>query len=182
MADLFPRGIARAAAALLLPALLNAAPPTAGDAAPAFSLPGRQGALALGDFAGQVVWLDFWASWCGPCGDAMPWLDGLQRRHAADGLQVVGVNLDRKRPAAERFLAEHPVGFPVAFDPKAGTAEAYGLEGMPTTVLVGRDGTVLWRHVGFRPEETDSLEARVVRALAAPTPAAPAPADPEDSR
>lgn len=168
MSTAFLRRVGRAAALLLLPALLSAAPPTAGEPAPAFELPTASGTLSLAEQAGQVVWIDFWASWCGPCAQAMPWLADLQKRHAADGLRVVGVNVDRKRAKAERFLAEHPVPFPVGFDPAGKVAEAYGLEGMPTTVLVGRDGRILWRQVGFRVEEADSLEARLVAALALP--------------
>jgi cytochrome c biogenesis protein CcmG, thiol:disulfide interchange protein DsbE len=171
------RGLRRALAAavlgLAIAAALPAAPPGPGDPAPVFRLPTAADSLGPADFAGEVLWLDFWASWCEPCARSFPWLAELQRRHGGTGLRVLAVNVDRKRAKAEDFLAAHGAGFPVVFDPAGAVAAAYGLEGMPTAVLVGRDGRILWRHVGFRPEESAELERRLVAALAAsPAPAA----------
>jgi len=168
------RALAAFAPLLLALAVRAADPPGPGAPAPAFRLPAAADSVALADFAGQVVWIDFWASWCEPCARSFPWLASLQRRHADDGFQVLAVNVDRKRAKAEAFLAGLRAGFPVVFDPAGVVAAAYGLEGMPTAVLVGRDGTILWRHVGFRAEESAELERRLVEALAAaPAPTAP---------
>jgi len=139
-----------------------------GEPAPAFSLAARSAAdphVDLSQFKGQVVLLDFWASWCGPCRQSFPWLGQLQARHGARGLQVIGINVDRQRSAAERFLVQVPAAFTLAFDPAGDVAQRYAVQGMPTSVLVGADGRVLLQHTGFRDEDRATLEAAVVDAL-----------------
>ena len=138
-----------------------------GERAPAFTLPGRDGApLSLADYRGEVVYLDFWASWCAPCLQSFPWMDAVADRYRARGLRVVAIALDGDRAAAERFLAETPVGFDVAFDPRGESAEAYALIGMPSSFVVGRDGRVTHAHAGFRKRDAAALEAAIERALA----------------
>jgi len=140
----------------------------AGEAAPAFSLPARtasEPAVELAQFKGQVVLLDFWASWCGPCRQSFPWLTQLQARLGARGLRVVGINVDRQRSAAEQFLAQVPAGFTLAFDAAGEVARRYAVQGMPSSVLVGADGRVLLQHTGFRDADRALLEAAVVDAL-----------------
>lgn len=155
--------------ALLLAALLAATPAFATDppptAAPNFSLPARAGTAALDSLRGTVVVLDFWASWCTPCRQSFPWLAQLQARHGERGLRVVAINMDKSRAAAERFLAAVPAPFTIAFDPTGKTAEAYRVSGMPTTILIGRDGTIRHRHVGFDPRKRTQYEAAIEEAL-----------------
>src|SRR5581483_7906899 len=80
-----------------------------GEAAPAFALPSAQGStVALADLRGKVVYVDFWASWCGPCKRSFPWMNELAQRYGKDGLAIVAVNVDKKRSDAERFLATTP--------------------------------------------------------------------------
>lgn len=88
----------------------------------------------------------------------------LHERFAAKGLAIVAINLDKERPDAEAFLAKYPAPFPVAFDPAGRTAEAYRVTGMPTTVLVGADGTILARHLGFDPRHTHEIETLIAEA------------------
>ena len=96
--------------------------------APSFELPARDGAaLRLEDLRGEVVYLDFWASWCPPCLRSFPWMDALAERHAEAGLRVVAVNLDADRAAATGFLDGRDAGFDIAFDPEGRVAEAYEL-------------------------------------------------------
>lgn len=154
---------------LLLPILAAAAraghaPLAPGEAAPAFALPGRSGAVALDSLKGHVVLLDFWASWCGPCRQSFPWMAAVQESLAARGLRVVAVNLDKERGPAEAFLARYPVPFAVAFDPGGATAERYGVRAMPTSVLVGRDGKVLLVHAGFDPRTAGAYERSIEEA------------------
>lgn len=161
--------IAPLLARLMLAAALLPAPALAvgaGEAAPGFVLPGRDGSVSLEALRGKVVYLDFWASWCGPCRRSFPWMGAMQERYGAQGLQVVAINLDAKREDAERFLAATPAGFMVAFDPAGQQGRAYAVKGMPSSVLVGRDGRVLWRHAGFRDEDREELEKRIAAALA----------------
>lgn len=155
----------------LLLALLSVGPARAaqpGDTAPPFSLQARAAAdppVDLSQWKGQVVLVDFWASWCGPCRQSFPWLGRLQARHAARGLQVVGINVDRQRSAAEQFLAQVPAAFTLAFDPAGEVARRYAVQGMPSSVLIGADGRVRLQHVGFRDDDRAALEAAVDEAL-----------------
>jgi thiol-disulfide isomerase/thioredoxin len=139
----------------------------AGQPAPPFALAGSSGEVTLASHRGHYVYLDFWASWCGPCRHSFPWMNTLQQRYGAAGLQVVAVNLDTDRAAAQRVLAAHPAGFTVAFDPAGATARAYALKGMPSSVLVAPDGRVVFTHAGFTEAEAPALEQRIAQAIAA---------------
>jgi cytochrome c biogenesis protein CcmG, thiol:disulfide interchange protein DsbE len=112
-----------------------------------------------------VVYVDFWASWCGPCRKSFPWMNELQKRHAAAGLEVVAINVDEKREDAAAFLAKVPAAFTIAYDPAGGTPKAYRVKGMPSSALVGRDGQLLWVHTGFSEADIGSLEERIRAAL-----------------
>jgi len=138
-----------------------------GQAAPAFSLPAPGGGQAtLADLKGQVVYLDFWASWCGPCRQSFPWMNDMQAKYGAKGLKVMAVNLDAKTADAEQFLTQVPARFMVAFDAKGETPARYGIKGMPTSVLIGADGKVIAMHAGFKAEEREALERQIAAALA----------------
>jgi cytochrome c biogenesis protein CcmG/thiol:disulfide interchange protein DsbE len=138
---------------------------TAGDAAPDFALQGPAGPVALASLRGKLVYLDFWASWCGPCRQSFPWMNEVQSRWAGRGLTVVGVNVDARSADAQKFLADTPAQFTIAYDPAGDTPRHYGIKGMPTSVLIGPDGKVLWTHSGFRAEDRADLEARLQEAL-----------------
>lgn len=138
-----------------------------GAAAPALKLPGPQGEVDLARMTGQVVYVDFWASWCAPCRLSFPWMNELLARHQAQGLRVVAVNVDAKRADADRFLAANPARFQLAFDDQGDTPKRWDVKTMPTSALVGRDGRLLWVHRGFRDEDRKELDARVAAALAA---------------
>lgn len=133
--------------------------------APAFSLPSRTGTLSSNDLAGKVVYVDFWASWCGPCRMSFPWLKSLHEHYGAKGLMVVAINLDKDREAALEFLGDFPAPFVVAFDPAGKTAEAFKVSAMPSSFLVGRDGTILHAQAGFDPKKTGELEQMIKEAL-----------------
>ncbi|MEK8046609.1 TlpA family protein disulfide reductase [Ideonella margarita] len=141
------------------------AAPEPGATAPDFELDGPAGRVQLSKLQGKLVYLDFWASWCGPCRQSFPWMNDVQARLGPRGLQVLGVNLDARSADADKFLAETPARFQVAFDPKGDTPKRYGVKGMPTSVLIGPDGRVLLTHSGFRPDDKAELEARITDAL-----------------
>jgi thiol-disulfide isomerase/thioredoxin len=159
-------GLLHAVAAVVL--ALGAATASARDkgaTAPQFELAGKDGAVQLARYRGKVVYVDFWASWCGPCRQSFPWMNEMQARYGARGLQVIGVNLDATISDAHRFLAENPARFAIAFDPAGATPRAYGIKGMPSSVLVGPDGTVLSEHAGFKAADRAELEKRIQAAL-----------------
>jgi cytochrome c biogenesis protein CcmG/thiol:disulfide interchange protein DsbE len=120
--------------------------------------------LDLTAFKGQVVYLDFWASWCAPCRESFPWMNGLQGELGAHGLVVIAVNVDRERADADRFLREHPAQFRIVYDPDGQLPEKYGVRGMPTSFLIDRDGHIQARHEGFLLRDRDALRQQV-RAL-----------------
>jgi len=137
-----------------------------GKPAPEFSLPAAIGLLGNAELRGKVTYLDFWASWCGPCKKSFPWMSEMQSRYGSRGFQVIAINLDKKREDADRFLAETPASFKVAFDGKGESARLFAIKGMPSSVLIGPDGRVIAVHSGFRDEERKELEARIAVALA----------------
>jgi cytochrome c biogenesis protein CcmG/thiol:disulfide interchange protein DsbE len=133
-------------------------------AAPAAEPPSLPPALSA--YHGRLVYLDFWASWCGPCRQSFPWLNQMQQKYAAD-LVIVGVNVDTDARAADGFLAKHPARFDIVRDPGGALPEFYRIEGMPSSVLLAPDGTVLHRHAGFREQDTALYEAAIRAALPA---------------
>jgi cytochrome c biogenesis protein CcmG, thiol:disulfide interchange protein DsbE len=136
-----------------------------GQPAPAFDLPGQQGTVQLSSYKGKTVYLDFWASWCGPCKQSFPWMNDMQKRYGAKGLRVVGVNLDQKPDEAKAFLATTPAQFDIAFDSAGQAPKQYGVKGMPTSLLIGPDGKVLMVHQGFKAENREELESQIKQAL-----------------
>lgn len=123
-----------------------------------------QGKLRLADLKGQVVYLDFWASWCGPCRKSFPWLHDMQQEFAAKGFRIVAVNLDKQRRAAEKFLKKYPANFTIAFDPEGQIASQFKVSGMPSSFLIDRQGNIVSSHVGFLEKKAPELKQRI-RAL-----------------
>lgn len=158
------------AISILLAAALSASSAFAlekGAPAPQFDLQGMDGAVQLAKLTGKVVYVDFWASWCGPCRQSFPWMNEMQAKYGARGLQIVGINVDAKSEDAKTFLATTPAKFTIAFDPKGATPRQYGIKGMPSSVLIGTDGKVLLEHSGFRDADRAELEAKIQSALGA---------------
>ncbi len=121
--------------------------------------------LDLAQYRGKVVVIDFWASWCVPCRRSFPWMNRMQAEYADDGLVVIGVNLDRNRADAQRFLADVPAEFEIHFDTDATLAQEFGVEAMPSSYVIGRDGEIVARHLGFKVMRQDEYEAILVSAL-----------------
>lgn len=150
---------------LLLPLAAPAWSAAPGSAAPQFSLPGRDAPVSLADYRGKHVYLDFWASWCAPCKRSFPWMSDLQERYGRSGLVVVAINVDAVRADAERFLAASPAGFTIAFDPAGAVARQYAIKGMPSSVLIGPAGQVLYVHEGFTRATPGAIETQLELAL-----------------
>jgi thiol-disulfide isomerase/thioredoxin len=127
-------------------------------------LAGRE--VRVADAAGTVRVVDFWASWCEPCREQLPFLDDLARAHGARGLRVYAVAFDEERAQVEAFLSATPVSFPVLWDQGgARHSELFGVRRLPTTLLVDRAGTVRSVHLGFDAAEGERLRAEVERLL-----------------
>ena len=137
-----------------------------GAPAPAFTLPSANGKYeSSGVLKGQVVLVDFWASWCAPCRESFPFLNRMHKLYAAEGLHIFGVNVDEKRADATRFLGKIPAQFSVLYDAGGEAPKAYDLKVMPSSYLIGRDGKIRLVHQGFRAKDQAALEAAIQSAL-----------------
>ena len=133
--------------------------------APEINLPGIDGDVRLENLKGKVVFLDFWASWCTPCAKSFPWLNDMKKSYADKGFEILAVNLDKDRKAADKFLKDMEVSFKVVFDESGDSAAAYKLKGMPSSYLIGRDGKVYASHIGFREKDKAKLEQAIKKLL-----------------
>ena len=120
--------------------------------APNFTLKSNTGKnIKLSELRGQVVLLNFWASWCGPCRQEMPLLEKLQQRYSALGFTVLGVNVEEDSSKAKSLLKDIPVSFPILFDTKNTVSEQYKVSAMPSTVMIDRNGNMRYLHKGYKP-------------------------------
>lgn len=137
------------------------------DMAPDFTLKRLDGTnLRLQELRGQVVLVNFWASWCGPCLQEMPLLDRMHQRYRDAGFAVLGVNVEGEEKPAREVAGETGVTFPVLIDAGQKVSERYALEAMPSSVVIDRDGVVRYVHRGYKPgDETRYLEVikRLIR-------------------
>ncbi len=155
------RAIRPFAATVILAAMAS----SAHAATPAFTLPARDGGnLSLEELKGQVVMINFWATWCGPCRQEMPLLEQIQTKYEPLGFTLVGINVEPDSAAAQEWLAKVPVSFPILFDRKNQVAESFGVEGMPSSVFIDRAGNVRYVHRGYRPGD-EAKYADIVRSL-----------------
>lgn len=133
--------------------------------APDFALPAMDGSeLRLSDLRGQVVMINFWATWCGPCRQEMPLLQQLQVKYEPLGFTLVGINVEPESAGARTWLEKVPVTFPILFDRQNQVAERFGVQGMPSSVFVDRSGKVRYVHRGYQPGD-ESKYADMVRSL-----------------
>ena len=142
---------------LSLPAL--AAPP--GGPAPAFTLAARGGQnVSLEQYKGQVVMLNFWASWCGPCRQEMPLLESIYKKYNKMGFTMLGVNVEPDSNAANDWLKATPVSFPILYDRDSKVSKLYDVAGMPSTVIIDRSGKLRVLHRGYKPgDENEYLDS-----------------------
>jgi len=139
-----------------------------GEPAPPLALLDSTGELvSIENLKGRVLYVDFWASWCGPCRQSFPWMNDLRKRFADQGLTIISVNVDKKRVDAERFLRDSPAAFTVLYDAAGATPSTWGARGMPTSFLIDRQGRVVATEVGFSDDRKDAMEARIRELLAA---------------
>lgn len=146
--------------ALIMMMLSSATAASSGNfTTPGLELPGLQdGALvSVEDFRGKVVYLDFWASWCGPCRISMPLYEAMYQEIGNDEFEIVAVNLDEEPQDAVDFITRNPVSYPVLSDPAGVTAEAWELKAMPTSFLLDPAGQVVKVYAGFERSHIDEI-------------------------
>jgi thiol-disulfide isomerase/thioredoxin len=125
--------------------------------------------VPLKTYTGKILYIDFWASWCGPCAQSFPWLNQIQAKFG-DRLTIVAVNVDTDTASAKAFLSRHPAAFDVVYDPAGELADRYHINGMPSTVILAADGHLLHQHSGFYDAKTGDYEAAIRDALQKSTP------------
>lgn len=133
----------------------------------ALALGAAQGARAdtlnLDRYRGKVVYVDFWASWCGPCKQSFPFMKGLASHYGAGDVVVLTVNLDRQRPQADAFLRQVGSSLPVVYDSAGDLAKAWKVADMPTSLVFDRKGAMRFRHQGFFANKTGEYEAHIAQ-------------------
>ena len=140
---------------------ISFAVPTTGPAAN-FTLKSAAGKnTRLSEHRGEVVLINFWASWCGPCRQEMPHLDALQKKFQPLGFTVFGVNVEQDRTMADKVLKDIPVSFPILFDDENQVSKLYDIDAMPVTVLVDRSGEIRFVHRGYKPGYENEYERQI---------------------
>jgi len=120
--------------------------------APNFTLKSMTGKnLKLSEYRGQVVMINFWASWCAPCRQEMPLLEDLYKKYQSLGFTLLGVNVEQNSNKAKTLLRNIKVSFPILFDNKNKVSKLYKVSAMPTTVIIDRDGNLRYLHQGYKP-------------------------------
>ena len=117
--------------------------------------------LDLNQYRGRVVVVDFWASWCKPCRQSIPWLNDLRARYGSQGLTIIGVNVDAERADAERFQRDVPLGFDVIYDPQGRLAEQFHVQGMPSSFVYDREGKLAQVLLGFQEARRQQHESEI---------------------
>lgn len=121
--------------------------------------------LDLAQYRGKVIYVDFWASWCGPCKLSFPYMKTLDAYYARRGLVVLAVNLDHDKARAQRFLEDVHNTLDVVYDPKGQLATKFNVHDMPTSVLIDREGKVRFIHKGFHDGDLAAYSAHVAELL-----------------
>ncbi len=135
---------------------------TSAGPAPDFTLKNENGSnMRLSEFRGEVVMINFWASWCAPCRQEMPLLDELYTQYQPMGFTILGVNVEEDSTKAKQLLKNIPVNFPVLFDNASDVSKLYNVVAMPSTVLVDRDGNIRYLHQGYKPGYEESYQQQV---------------------
>lgn len=152
--------IGSAAALLLLSTFAYA------DPAPDFTLKNSTGAnVRLAEQRGQVVMLNFWASWCGPCRQEMPLLDGISKKYSKMGFVLYGINVEQDNTDAKKMLKDLGVTFPILFDTESKLSSLYSVEAMPTSVIIDKKGQIRYIDKGYKPGDEDKYRAQIMELI-----------------
>ncbi len=119
--------------------------------------------LDLAHYHGKVVYVDFWASWCGPCKLSFPFMEQLTTRYPASDLAVVTINVDRQRSAADTFIRQVHSSLPVIYDAAGDLAQTWKVADMPTSLVFDRKGTMRFRHQGFFPGKVREYDGHIAQ-------------------
>lgn len=131
-----------------------------------FTLKSRSGKnIKLSELRGEVVMLNFWASWCGPCRQEMPHLEKIHKKYKRLGFTLLGVNVEENSTDAKNYLKDVKVTFPVLFDNTQKTSKLYDVSAMPTTILIDRNGNKRFIHKGYKPGYENDYKKQIKKLL-----------------
>ena len=148
-----------------------------GEPAPDFTLPALDGTkVRLTDQQGQVVLVDFWATWCGPCKEELPHIETFHRQYADSGLRVLALSTDMDDDEVQPFIDEHDYTFTVLHADDAVQSD-YGISAIPVVYLVDRQGRVRWHRMGFTAGSEEEMGQEIEKLLNEPAEAPAAAAD-----
>jgi len=134
--------------------------------APNFTLKSRSGKnIKLSELRGDVVMINFWASWCGPCRQEMPLLEKIAKKYKRLGFTLLGVNVEENTNAAKNYLKDVRVTFPILFDNTNKTSKLYNVSAMPTTILIDRNGNKRYLHKGYKPGYENDYKREIKKLL-----------------
>lgn len=144
------------------------------DIAPVVELPLLEDGIAgrtnsIANHKGKLIYLDFWASWCGPCRQSFPFLQKIRTQYANQGFEVIAVNVDAKLSDALRFLKKFPIDYPILLDSAYTMAQIYEVQGLPTAYLIDTEGKVIYKHLGFKEADKKWITALIEQNLPIPS-------------
>ena len=116
------------------------------------------GAIKLSKYQGKIVYMDFWASWCPPCLESLPFLETLHKKFPKEDFKIIAINIDEEKDQAKAFLKNHPISYLNLYDPEGNIGKKLRVQNMPTAFLIDRDGNVLFKHSGFNQKYAKKLE------------------------
>ncbi len=123
--------------------------------------------LNLEAYKGKVVYIDFWASWCGPCRESFPWMKQIQQQYKKDGLVIIAINVDQDKKLADSFVNEFKPDFSVFFDQDGKLAEDFKVASMPSSFVIDRQGKPRFKHNGFHSNKENEYETELQSLLSA---------------
>jgi len=121
--------------------------------------------LDLTKYHGKVVLIDFWATWCPPCKQSMPFLNALRNEKKDKGFEIIAINVDEDTQEARNFLTDFPVDYPNAYSSTGDCPEKYDVKAMPSSYFIDRKGMVRYVHLGFRHADEGDIRKKVVELL-----------------
>ena len=134
--------------------------------APAFSLKDMKGNIVtLESFKGKVVFLNFWAPWCQSCKEELPDIDALHKKYSSRGFTVLSICIERSESVVSKYLQKRQVSFPVLVDKNGEVADTYRFSGLPASFLIGKDGIIRHKHIGYGKEFFNIYEQEITDLL-----------------
>ncbi len=122
--------------------------------------------IDISAYQGKVLLIDFWATWCPPCKQSMPFLNKLRNLQQKHGFEILAINVDENTEEAKSFLTQNPVDYKMAFDPEGDCPQKFAVKAMPSSYLIDKTGKIRLVHLGFRDEDQKLIEEQVSTLLA----------------